>query len=418
MQPSWRTYFTPRHLGFFLTLVLVTSFNWSKALMSISSGVLLAPMLWHLWETRSRWRFDQADLYQAAGVVGLLVLLLLSGLYTEQPGEWIRDVRLKLLLLLGPIFALLPRFSPQQYFGLALAFIAAQALVAWASIINFFFHFDYLMERLYHNDSIPSVTSISHIHLGVLLGTSILLAAGLLLQKRCWLGRWERPLLWVLLLLNFVAIHFLTSRTGLVSFYGALGITGLVYLRRTRAWRLGLLGLLVAGAMPLLSYQFIPSFQMRADSSVKDLRKFFAEENRNLTHQSASLRLLAWKAASQIFFQHPLLGVGMGDLEQAMDDHYWDTGGVYLAAEPILNPHNQYLYQAAGGGILALLLFCWTLAWPVGRPGKPGLLTITLVSALAISMAFESSLEREVGVCFYSWIVMMAPHLSEALEET
>jgi O-antigen ligase len=87
------------------------------------------------------------------------------------------------------------------------------------------------------------------------------------------------------------------------------------------------------------------------------------------------------------------------------------------------NPHNQFLQTGLEIGILGLLalLLVVGVSWRIARQHKNYLLMAVLTS-LVLNSLFESMLQRQSGIVFYSfWIcvlvMMSTPYLKEKVSE-
>ncbi|HEX7176965.1 MAG TPA: O-antigen ligase family protein [Pyrinomonadaceae bacterium] len=69
-----------------------------------------------------------------------------------------------------------------------------------------------------------------------------------------------------------------------------------------------------------------------------------------------------WRAAWQLFLDHPLTGVGFGAFRAAVPTHHDASGEMSLE-----QAHNDYLELLASGGIFGAALFAWLIWMIVGR---------------------------------------------------
>ena len=271
----------------------------------------------------------------------------------------------------------------------------------------YFLDFELINEAIKKNGNIDIIGSINHIYFGLLLAFSILLGAHLILQKKILFDSRERWVVLALTLINLVSLHILTSRTGLVSFYMVAVFLGLFFLVQKKAYVLG--GVLLAGIclIPLASYYIFPSFKYRVDVTIWDVKQYF-QKDQDLTEKSASLRLLAWETAWEIFTTHPILGVGIADLEPEMALQYEREQVRAKAFSRPTNPHNQYLEYLAGFGILGLLLLLWTLFYPIWYfSAQNSMLFYGFLVLFMSGMLFESLLERQIGMSFFVLFMMI-----------
>ncbi|MCB0835604.1 MAG: O-antigen ligase family protein [Bacteroidetes bacterium] len=396
----------PVNVAWLGMLIAVISLSISKALLSISTGIFVFAAVWQVFQQKDWQEIKQKPWIW--GIVSLFVLSLIAVFYTDDLQAWGRDVRQKLPLLAIPIsLALIPRFSKKQYLVLFYAFILAQSIVAVTSLVYYFLDFELINEAIKKNGNIDIIGSINHIYFGLLLAFSILLGAHLILQKKILFDSRERWVVLALTLINLVSLHILTSRTGLVSFYMVAVFLGLFFLVQKKAYVLG--GVLLAGIclIPLASYYIFPSFKYRVDVTIWDVKQYF-QKDQDLTEKSASLRLLAWETAWEIFTTHPILGVGIADLEPEMALQYEREQVRAKAFSRPTNPHNQYLEYLAGFGILGLLLLLWTLFYPIWYfSAQNSMLFYGFLVLFMSGMLFESLLERQIGMSFFVLFMMI-----------
>ncbi|MGQ0552117.1 MAG: O-antigen ligase family protein [Planctomycetota bacterium] len=214
-------------------------------------------------------------------------------------------------------------------------------------------------------------------------GSHALLAVGLGLTARRWLGR----ALWLLVALLLMACTRMTgSMTGLASMLGALAALLVLLLVARRARHLafgrrfalaGLLIVLLSGATLLL-----------AGDRLQD----FVEARMGRFAASKDFRADAWRNSLSVIAQHPWLGVGP---ETFLALERFSPGSRYFNAPEAPHPHNVFLYvaQSAGlpalvlalGWITAMLLALWRRALLAARlgPAPPGS-TPSLVLPIAL----------------------------------
>jgi O-antigen ligase len=122
---------------------------------------------------------------------------------------------------------------------------------------------------------------------------------------------------------------------------------------------------------------------------------------------SNTSRIAIWKIASKIIAKNTLLGVGTGDVKDALISEY-DKQTVDEFTIKKLNAHNQYLqtFIALGlAGILVLLILLCIITyftW-VNKMYDGTLLTLII----AFNMLFESMLETQAGVVFIAFFLML-----------
>jgi hypothetical protein len=119
---------------------------------------------------------------------------------------------------------------------------------------------------------------------------------------------------------------------------------------------------------------------------------------------SLAQRLEFWKAALHIIEQHPMYGVGTGDLPSAYVQAYKEIKTT-LTPEWRLRAHNQYLSMAVAFGWPGLAYFtmmlavCFIIAF---RRGDLFYLAFLIIAS--VSFINEDTLETQAGVTFFAFL--------------
>ena len=129
----------------------------------------------------------------------------------------------------------------------------------------------------------------------------------------------------------------------------------------------------------------------------------FVSDTTNADNGS-SVRLIMWTISTQVLTEHPL-GVGTANVDDYLYARLTKLKQ-YKLAKKYYNPHNQYLQSGIEIGIfglivlLVLLIKATSLAWK-----QRNYLLLLIVVNLVFNMLFESMLQRQSGIVFYTfWI--------------
>jgi hypothetical protein len=118
---------------------------------------------------------------------------------------------------------------------------------------------------------------------------------------------------------------------------------------------------------------------------------------------SLSQRIEYTRASLYLIRQHPLFGVGTGDLADAYRNAYDE---IHSPLEPQYRhrAHNQYLAITVAFGLIGLVVFGLALLLPylTGRRHRSYLYTVFLVIAL-LSMLPEDTLETQAGASWFAF---------------
>lgn len=118
-------------------------------------------------------------------------------------------------------------------------------------------------------------------------------------------------------------------------------------------------------------------------------------------------RLVMWTVTTELILEHPF-GVGTGNVDEYLHAKLAAYGFNQLVADD-LNPHNQYLQTTLEIGVLGLFVLLALISSCIYIAIKYRyFLLLLLISGLAFNMLFESMLQRQSGVVFYSfWIPLL-----------
>ncbi len=331
----------------------------------------------------------------------LFLLQLLSGIWTRDIGlnHWLEELKIKAPLFLTMYgLAVLGPFSVQQVRIAWLALIAGTFVVGTGTVVDYLIHTDEINERIKVSKEVQVWLGCNHIYFSIVMAFGILSNLWSLAQPGKILFKGDKVVVGIVIALCFVEMHFLTTRTGLVGLYITLMIVGWVLLLRKRRIFLAILLLLGLGSMPVAGYYLIGSFKHRIDNTVMDVSEYFQGKDPN--YLSIGTRLESWKTAIHLWQKHPITGVAMADLKADMTDQYVEDM-TKLCPENFQQPHNQFLQNLTGWGILGFATLCLAWFYPIfSKKWTKDVIFWIFWLNYTLAMMGESTMERQVGVCF------------------
>jgi O-antigen ligase len=248
----------------------------------------------------------------------------------------------------------------------------------------------------------PLWTPSNHIRYSLLLALAVVGGVQLLRQRHyCWVPG-ERWLIGVLTALAFVFVHFLAVKSGILMLYVGLGTLLLHYLFTSRRWLsgLGLVALLLS--IPAVGYFAFPTLQNKVIYTIHDF-KMYAQGQGDTYSDSG--RIAALKAGWQIVEEHPVLGVGAGNLRHAMAVKFEEQYPNYLEK---FMPPNQFLFVWAGTGLWGLALFGLAFFFPLFyRRHYRDAFFLAFYLMQTVSILIEHSLENIVGIVHYCFFLLL-----------
>ena len=252
-------------------------------------------------------------------------------------------------------------------------------------------------------------TPRNHIRFSLTLALGIIAGAYLYWEKFYLKYRWEPKMILGVTAFLFVFIHLLSVRSGLACLYMAIICLSARHVYLTRNYWIGFGVLLFLLLAPVVAYYTIPSFKAKI-AYVKYDRWIRANDKPGEDY-SDSARLVSLKIGMQIGNEHPLVGIGAGNLKPEVYRRYAE---LYPEVEEPKMPHNQFVSVYAGTGIIGLLLFLVAFLYPLfynknyRNPLFLGFHVIVFTSFLA-----ENTIENSIGVAFYaSYLLLGLNYLS------
>jgi O-antigen ligase len=388
-----------RNLSFLGVLVCMAGMVTSPAMLSVGMAILIIPgvLLFPIQTQLQRfWAHRPAVLMS-----GIFFLELVSGIWSRSSGvsEWLEGLKIKAPLFLGMYsLAVIGPFSTKQVRIALGVLLLGTFVVGTATVIDYMLHSAEIDQRIQTSKEVQVWLGCNHIYFSVIMAFSILGGVWSMLQPGDLWMRGERYIVMAMVIACFLEMHVLTTRTGLVGFYLTALVLGCAKLLRDRSYLLAMALVLSLCSLPVAGYFGLSSFRHRMDNSIMDVTRYFRGKDPN--YLSIGTRIESWKTAIQLWKKHPLIGVGMADLETDMTAQYVeDRSG--LCPENFQKPHNQFLQNLVGWGIIGFLWLCLAWFYPAFSVRWPKNLIFWMFWVnYGISMMGESMMERQRGVSF------------------
>lgn len=331
----------------------------------------------------------------------LFFLLTLSSLfYTSNTTGYWEDVKIKLPFLLLSVGFLTQNHIFHKHGNKVLfTLIASVFLTGLISFINYLINFNTINEQLLHSKPIPIFTGVNHIYFSILLAftTSVLIyyLINNLVKSRF------KIYIYALTVLSIIFLHTIAARTGLVSFYISVIAIIFIFIFTQKKYLVGIVLGLSFLIFLALSVFFVPPLQKRMVNMKEDLGRYY--RNEDINHYSISMRFAALNAAYKVFLKNPIIGVGPADVpDEIQKQHIKDHSKLYDYYQR-MEPHNQFMLTAVSLGILGLFSLCLVMFFPMmGIFERKNYVFFLFLIIMLISMQFESVLERQLGVTFFT----------------
>jgi len=227
--------------------------------------------------------------------------------------------------------------------------------------------------------------------------------------------------IYLVIIYNLIAMTMLVLGLSLSGISFALLVIGIVVLilinKRWGKWA-ALSTILAAPIILIFLFFSVPSLKSDISSSLGSFSKFADNPDQFLefdgTHNGDDVRLIMWTITAKEIADHPF-GVGTGNVDYHLSDrlrryNQWDMARQDDRGQILYNPHNQYLQTGLEIGIIGMLILLFIVGFGIikGLKTKNWLLLL-ISSCLAYNCLFESMLQRQSGIVFFTfWLVIIS----------
>lgn len=332
-----------------------------------------------------------------AGLVLIFIVVLFSGINSDNHTEWIHQIKLKLPFLFLPFaFYAIKPIDRDTHQWIHYAFIATVLISSFQVLITCLADFKAISLSIGKGKAIP--TPIDHIHYSIMVAYAIVSSfIYCIISKN---KKWKIGLFLVGIFL-FGFAHFLSVRTGLALSYSSLVFILGWYVIRNKKYVTGLVTVVLMAAIPFIAFKTIEPFKRKINYMYWDFAKYKQGKGKSY---SDSERLMSYEIASDLIKESPFFGHGVGDLRPIMVRKHKEKFG---QKEKYIYPHNQYLYVLTTMGVLGAIFFFGGLLSPVLFAERRNIFLAIIFILMMMSFLVENTIQRAVITGFYLFFVLL-----------
>lgn len=337
--------------------------------------------------------------------IGFFLMYVASVLYSSNAHEANFNIEKKMSLFIFPVIMYItPRISVSAFNRVLQTFVLS--VIASCTVALLISLSEYVRlkntEVFYYHE----LSSNTGMHAGYLAMYLCFAISFLLFQQGNGLGLFKRKILWIgALVLLSIYVLMLSSRL-------QIGIMCMIYI--VYALKIGKLGASVPKA---IGYSFVLGVFLLCLVLLfpKNRERFKEAINYNNEYAlskkwgEGQMRKLIWTSAFEIIAQNPLIGVGVGDVQDELDRVYKKNDFISLTyfSNTRFNAHNQLLETALAIGSCGIIVFLTLLVRMVRQGIKQNnTMLLAFICIFVLSSITESILERQNGIVFYSFFSM------------
>ncbi|MDA8693408.1 O-antigen ligase family protein [Saprospiraceae bacterium] len=395
---------TSKNIFLVACAVWIIGMVWSRFAISLGMILMLVGGLWHGQIIKKLKSFFTNKYYLS--VLGIFLIYFVTGLYSENQDYFMQRMRIKLPFLFLPFaFASVKNVDKETIKQVMYVFIGVTLTGVIWSLSHFLLDVNVYIENYSKGQILP--TPIHHIRFSIMVALSIAMCIYLMMGK---LRFKEKYFVIPVIVFLSIYLHILAVRSGLLTFY--VMIISLVFYQLLKRRNIKLMIGLITGTVIaiFLSTQYIPTVKKKIGYTKYSLELF--KKNENIRELSDSRRLGSIAAGIQIAKEHPIVGVGYGDLMDETNNYLYNNYPELVDLE--LLPHNQYITLTTAG-IIGLILFLFFTIYPIFYlQGYKDFFFVTSQLMLFASFMVEHTIESQIGVSLYIFIILFCMKNMEA----
>lgn len=337
------------------------------------------------------------------------LLVALSSFWSEDTEYLLKRLQIKLPFFLMPLaFTGLPCRTDKFYRDVHLILVVLVSIVSVSVLVQFGMDPDYYLEKLGRGQTLP--TPSNHIRFSMAAALAACAGFYLVTYHR---AHFQKPVYMMLIVLTvflFFFIHLLAVRTGLACLYFGLVLWVIFAFIHKKRRRLAGGIVLLLFIMPVAAYFLLPSVKIKLDYMRWSIGEMYQRDGMDTADSD---RIFSIKVGWDIFKEHPLLGVGAGDVRQEVRERY----ALLAPDRPVIIPHNQWVIILAGTGLIGCIVFFGAFVWLLLSRRWYRIYLFTLLSGMYfLSYFVEPTLENNFGIVLLLLFQLPAIYLTDNVQ--
>lgn len=346
-------------------------------------------------------------------MLAFAVLLFTSSFFSSNHHAASRFVQLRLPLVLFPLSIGLIQLSKDQRNKILLGIASIVTICCFISLCYAIFRYRQHHDTAWlYNDALSFLIGQQSIYTSLLVNISIYVFVYHMLYLQ--LSKVYKIVMGTCVVFLFIISYLLASRNMMLILYTITLGFSFFYIIKKKKWLDGvglLVGLLIIG---FVIFKFFPKTinrfkelaftQFNYQSKARE--SHYASDLSANQWNGANFRLAAWQCGWQLFKEHPLTGVGLGDKKDELFNVY-EQKQFHFAIDTNKNVHNNYLDILYSLGIIGLLVFLtgWVIFPAIHFFSNNDNLALLILVTFALAMITENYFDRSLGAMLFGFFI-------------
>ena len=373
-------------------LLLFAGLLLSRALVSFASVMIVVPFLFE----RKIHVFQKEYLLAIALIIAPV---LISGLWSDDKTLWWNSLSVKLPLLTMMLGISAVYISVERWRKLSYAYIIIVSLGCAWSAGQYLLNASAIEASYLKAKVLPTPADEDYVRF------SWMVAIAIFLGFKNFLAETEKRVQFIILILILclvIYLHILAAKTGLLCLYSGAVIYLLHLFFIEKKWKSALFVILLISATILIAYSILPTLRNRVQYVLYDFSLYSSGSTAPGYNDAA--RWLSLKAGYAITKEHPLTGVGFGDILASVEHWHAKKNPAGFGYERF-RPACEWLVYSAGSGLLGMFCFSAGIFLLLFRNHSNSLLSLILPITGLLPLLTDDTLEGQFGVILLAFIV-------------
>ena len=334
-------------------------------------------------------------------MIFFFLLHCIGGLMSDNFQEGISGIERKLSFLAFPYFFFLFRIRPDTIRRMMIAFVSGCFFALLACLLrSSYVYFSSGENEFFYNLFSYFIHSSCFSMYLLFAGLIIIFVYPVWFPEDKWL-----PVISYFFVIFFLAGIFLcASKMGFIAAAVMMVLVPLIKFRGKLNFVNVLLGLVLMSGILIGAMKLFPKPFERINNAFTTVS---AENIDKTSIESTTVRLLVWKEARKIIRENFWTGVGVGDVNEVLQEKYKQEG-LTGALEHNLNAHNEFYQTTIGLGIWGLIvLLLLTFGSLIYGVLKQQHLLVAFSIIIILNFLVESMLQRQDGSLFFVFFLCL-----------
>ncbi|MDP4266720.1 MAG: O-antigen ligase family protein [Bacteroidota bacterium] len=320
-------------------------------------------------------------------------------LYSDNIKVSLFDLEVKLSLLIIPIVLITSnQIYTNKYNQILFAFFSGNLIASVLCIINGLIK-EFVAFDNFHNLYYEYLSVFIHpSYFSMYIAMALIIMGQLQFEKYFGDYKWINVLFLLLVLFSLLMIYLLSSKTGIFS--GTLALIFLLIYNIKKK-----INLKICIAFGIIISSFV-IYSFYKNGRIINLTNQLRTTEINLKEkkfETSNDRLMIWYYSFEIIKKNFWFGVGNGDIKDRLIEEY-KKNNFEIGVKEKLNAHNQYIETFIAQGFCGFIMLLLILIIPLFKSvNKNRLLLTSFIIIIGVNFFFESMLNTQAGVVFFSF---------------